>query len=126
VTGINHYMRLLTGPPQFLGSYRPRQMSRQYELVQAIRRNPDGSWVSIDLTALPGLTTAAKRNSAVRAAKCYFKQPVQSHVEQQRLYLRIVPDPSVCSITQPVDRRPRPVFVRPPSQDQTPDRHAIA
>jgi hypothetical protein len=96
-------MQVNIGEPDFPRPYRFRKVTKWYELVAALRDNPLGWWVNVGLDQVPGTTAAAKQTSAVRAAKRYLKQPVQAQIEQQRLYVRRVANPSVPCVAQPID-----------------------
>jgi hypothetical protein len=63
-----------------------------YELIKALLHAPVGSWLSVNLAALPGSTPAAKQSSTARAARRQFN-PVQTRIKGSRLFVRRLPDP---------------------------------
>jgi hypothetical protein len=120
-------MKISIAAPQIPYPHRPRRVSPSFELVTALQCHPQGWWLSVDLDSLTGASTTAKQNSTARALRRHMK-PIQTQVEGSRLFVRHVPDPMLPCEAQPPEwsQRPRPVFFRPPFQDQNPGRVAIA
>jgi hypothetical protein len=121
-------MQVTVAAPQSPRPFRPRQLSRSFEVIQALRSNPVGWWIAVHLSDVPGSTTKAKQTSVARAARRHFK-PIHVHTENDQLFVRIVPNRNKPSLAQPIDwtKRPRPVFCQPPqAQSATPDSVAVA
>jgi hypothetical protein len=108
---LTSMMQISVESSQQARPYRKGNISRSYEVIQALRRNPVGSWLSVDLGALPGPTVTAKQNSVARAARRHFR-PIHVHVEGPRLFIRRGHDPMLPPINR--TKRPRPVFFRKP------------
>jgi hypothetical protein len=108
-------MQVLIGEPYSPRPYRPKQASKWSDLVIALRDNPLGWWVNMDLSAATGLTLVTKQTSATRALRRALKQPIHSQIEGGRLFVRIVPDPMLPAMAQPIDwtKRRHPAFFRP-------------
>jgi hypothetical protein len=111
---VSTSMRISVAAPQFPRPFRPRKVSQSSAIVEALRTNPIGWWLAIDLATIPGSTAIDKQNSVARGARRYFK-PIHVQVEDQQLFIRRVPDPMLPAMAQPIDwsKRQRPAFFRP-------------
>jgi hypothetical protein len=86
-------MHVSIASPQLPYPYKAGRMPWSlYELVKALRNAPVGSWLSVNLAALPGSTPAAKQSSTARAARRQFN-PIQTQMKGSRLFVRRLPDP---------------------------------
>jgi hypothetical protein len=102
-------MRLSIASPQLPYPYKAGRMPGSlYELVKALRNAPVGSWLSVNLAALPGSTLAAKQSSTARAARRLF-YPIQTQIKGSRLFVRRVPNPGYYP-ARPIDCKRRPIF----------------
>jgi hypothetical protein len=104
--------RLSIASPQLPYPYKAGRIPGSlYELVKALRNAPVGSWLSVNLAALPGSTLAAKQSSTARAARRLF-YPIQTQIKGSRLFVRRAPIPVSCP-APPNDFKRRPVFSEP-------------
>jgi hypothetical protein len=91
------FMHRTTASPRLPHRYKAGRMPARslYELVKALRNAQVGSWLSVNLRALPGSTPAAKQSSTSRTARRQF-HPIQTRIKGSWLFVRRVPDPESC------------------------------
>jgi hypothetical protein len=107
-------MHISVASPQYPRQYRPRRLPQSWELIQALATKPIGWWLRVELAAIAGSSLAAKQNTTVRAARRYFKRPVQVMVEDVSLFIRRVPGKNEIHEAMPIDwsKVPRPAYLR--------------
>jgi hypothetical protein len=109
-------MHITVAAPQYPRQFRPRRLPRSWELIQALATKPIGWWLRCDLAAIEGSSITAKQKSTQRAARRFFKRPVQVMVEDESLYIRRVPGKNEIHEAMPVDwsKCQRPAFFKTP------------
>jgi hypothetical protein len=85
-------------------------------LIQALATKPIGWWLRCELSAIEGSSTTAKRNTTSRAARRFFKRPVQVMIEDESLFIRRVSHKNEIHEAMPIDwsQYPRPAYFKTP------------